>query len=334
MDYTRERNCTISNNATDNEVSLLGFQPISSHLNLYRQENTIFVTHELEQVCYNILMVMGSLNVVANLPILLFILYHGKKLLKRHTTKYFINIQLTHIIFGGKIIFTSTSTSRSNITVAVSKILLAEMILSMLIMNCDRYFAISKPFIYQKMTSKKSYLLIAVSWLLTWIEFILLIVLNLKRQLVLNLSFTILMTVSITVLTYSNIVIWFIAKKHINSIAQNSLNKPVREQIRRQQLKKSTLSCLVVVGSFVVLYTPYLIHNIIVMATEFKARISNAFTFSVMVISLMHGIVDPFLYVIFNGETKSELVSSLPFLKKKRTEHVEMKNLRCRDVVV
>jgi len=317
MDYLRKTNTTISNNDRYGR-SRFDFQPTSSNLDInHHQSKNVSTGKQLDQ-SYNILLVEGSLNIVANLPILVFLLYNHKKLLVRHTTKYFINIQVIHIVVGVEIILTFMFNFNTNIVMTMTKILLTEMIFSMLMLNCDRYFAISRPFIYQKVTSKKVYLLIAVSWIIMLVELVLFIALNLKIQVVLNLSLTILMTVSITVLTYSNIVIWFIARKHIHYIAQNSVNEPIREIIRRKQLKKSTLSCMVIVGSFVVLYTPSFIHNITVVTTDFKARFSNAFTTSILVISLLNGIVDPLLYVMFNNEIKSEIVNSLPFLKRRR----------------
>jgi len=295
----------------------LNVQPNSSNLTTkYNQKTDNPIGSQLE-LRFILFLVAGSVNIVANLPLLVFLLYNHKKLLKRHTTKYFINIQAIHIIGGMKIIFTTTFFNcPSNIAVALSKILMTEMILSMLMLNCDRYFAISKPFVYQKMTSKKACLLIAASWMIMLVEFVLFIVLNLRRQVVLNVILTILMIISITVLTYSNIVIWFIARKHIDSIAQNSVNEHTRERNRRKHLKKSTVSCLVVIGSFIVLYTPSLIHN--VMEAWFRSTLSDAFTTSFIVIALMNGIVDPLIYVMFNSEIKSEIVNSLPVLKKKK----------------
>jgi len=267
------------------------------------------------KILQKVMVLNSSFIILVNLPLLVFLLYHHKKLLERHTAKYFINIQLIHIMVAT---FDITRHTYSPGIVVMNNILMTELFLSMLMANGDRYFAISKPFVYQKMTSKKTYLLIAVSWTMVLIELFLLNVFHVTKQLVLELSLTILMAVSITVLTYSNIVIWFIARKHAISIAQNSVNGHRKEAIRRRQLKKSTVSCLLFVGSFVVLYTPFLIHNVIAVTTEFTADPTSPFTVCVVTITSFNGLVDPITYVISNGDIKAKLTSSLKYFKKKQ----------------
>ena len=64
--------------------------------------------------------------------------------------------------------------------------------------------------------------------------------------------------------------------------------------------------CLTVVSTFVLLWLPYLVHNVMVLAGQYKPLDGNTFTDVVEAIALLNAIIDPVLFLWLSKETKKE----------------------------
>ena len=128
---------------------------------------------------------------------------------------------------------------------------------------------------------------------------------------------TVLKSFSIAALIYSIITLWCVARKHIIHIAQNTVSIIVTGNLieikRRKRIHKSTKTCLLMVSSFIILWTMFLIQNIVKLTARNMLSLSqkNLMSAVVKILVNMNMLVDPIIFVVFNTQLRQVVVRSL-----------------------
>ncbi|XP_066932356.1 melanocortin receptor 5-like [Clytia hemisphaerica] len=257
--------------------------------------------------------IAAGLIIFLNLIAFILIVKKWKKVGRIHTTKYFLNIQLTHLAFAIVACLEGSRITRLEIILSNGFILV--LFVTMICSNIDRYLAICHPFRYQKTaTTKKTIGLIITIWI-----FAIIFVLNMyfqgyKRRanfLILTITTTSTLSIAMVVLTYSNIAIWLVAKRHVSCIARHSVdaNTQNKEKIRRKQLRKSTLTCMLMVTSFLVFWSPFLIYLLIALSNPKIKKLNWGETLSRITIMIIHlnPISDPIIFVLLNKSLRKTI---------------------------
>ena len=223
---------------------------------------------------------------------------------------FFMNLQIVHIILSiTGIIHIFYSSNR--VEVILNNGFLIEMFFSLMLTTVDRYVAISYPYTYEKLTTKEVLVAITCSWIIPIVFLVLAFTLKATQQ-----HLTIITTVAIAVaavtLTISNARIYIIAKRHAIAITGT----------KGKKVLKSTYVCFAIVFSFVFLWLPYLVHNVMVLANRHepcgKEGVST-FTRGVFQTALVNSLLDPILFVAFRRDMKKALKGTLRIKTKGKT---------------
>ena len=257
--------------------------------------------------------IAGGFIILLNLIAFILIVMKWKKVGHIHTTKYFISIQLTHLLFAITAFFEGERITRLEIILNNGFILV--LFITMICSNVDRYFAICHPFRYQKtVTTKKTVGLIVAIWIIAIIFILNMHFQRYKRHanfLILTASTTTMLSIAIVVLTHSNIAIWLVARRHVSTIARNSVdgNTQTKEKVRRKQLRKSTLTCILMVTSFLIFWFPFLIRLTIALSNPKLKMVRWGGSLSKISIMIIHlnPITDPIIFVLLNKSLRKAI---------------------------
>ena len=108
---------------------------------------------------------------------------------------------------------------------------------------------------------------------------------------------TTLISVAIVVLVATNFKLLFVARKHFQDI-KKTLVREKKSIIKRNS--KATFTCIVMVASFIVLWSPQLVHNILSLIGIYRAGNDKLPTQIVWLIAMIDSIVNPFIHMCFN----------------------------------
>ena len=249
-----------------------------------------------------------QISIILLLNITVVVLLFGTKLRANHSTKLFLNLQITHIMialsvltFGEK----SVNTSRR-----FNSAILMMMFLCLMITTIDRLFAIKYPFIYQLITTKHCMIVIASTWLLP----VLFLCISLSTDIIKeydNKLFAILIAMALTTLTASNIIVFRLARKHIFMMKRNTRVYTAEDKKNSLTVAKSAYVCFAIVMSFVLFWFPYLVHDVLTMATIYTPCDCKLFTLLVECCALCNSGLDPILFILFNKSVKREILNIL-----------------------
>jgi hypothetical protein len=238
----------------------------------------------------------------------------NRKLRGKISNKFFLNVQLVHMILsisGIVCIFLPRKPPKQE--VVLNNGFLMEMFFSLIITTCDRYIAIEYPYMYETLTTKTTVYIIMSSWVIPicFVGFALHFDITQHHCTVVS---TIVIAIATIILTLSNMNVYSIAKRSAKRFGKTLKNK------KNTKLLKSTYVCFILVSSFIILWFPYFIHNLLAMIDETKANNNNIFTRIVVQVALLNSILHPVLFVLFRRDIKKELRKS--FNIKKQPESI------------
>ena len=281
---------------------------------------------------------VGLLNLIVMVMLL-----SNRKLRAKPAIKCFLSLQLTHVCLSVLTIAHSIDSTYTLLFSLITNGLLLESFFSMLILSAEKVSAIHFPFQHQVARRRKIFeILLLVSWLFSSsIPVLFVVVFKVNRDGVLYMM-TVTMVLSFVVLTISNVLVLNTARKHVNAIRKtivtqypmkninnniiinnnnniinnnisnnnNNSNDSIKNNRKNNTIirhSKSILTSSVIIVTYLVLWLPYLVQNIIAIRENKTPSYNNAFTFAAVFVALLNGIVDPFIVIFFNRDVK-ELV--------------------------
>ena len=245
----------------------------------------------------------GSVTILIISMLFVFLVQHPK-LRNRNSTKLFMNLQLVQFCMACTTIV-AQHTRGDNITQCINNGFLLALFLGMLMVTVDRHAQIHRPMVYQNVRTKQILLVVIATWLLAAIfDAVILARSTFHSQLFLTYLSTVLLLTTHVVLVFTNISVVMVAKrhqKHIQSMYKTSSIDSVR---RHKQSLKATKTCITIVGSYLLLWLPFLIHNLLSIGGYYIADGRRLFSQLVEIVALSNAIVDQMLFVAFHKEVK------------------------------
>ena len=253
----------------------------------------------------------ATVTLLLNATLFAFIISRRKLKMKK-SNKFFLNLQTVNILQSASVIislfYVDTKTE-----MLINNALLITMFLCLVITTIDRYTVIKFPYKYEKLKKGVVLLIIACSWL-PGLSFILSgIISTIEKQELIIISIVMFCFAAI-ILTTSNIKVYLIAKEHGNRVKRNVHKK----------ILKCTYVCITIVLSFVMLWFPFFIHNILALLNLYAPRNNKVFTIVAVQIGLLHSMLGPLLYVLFQRDAKVELRKSLNRARNSATSEAMM----------
>lgn len=246
-------------------------------------------------------LVLAVLGLFFNILLALFILKR-KLLCKTSCCKFFLNLQTVHIILCMSSM--GFRKEMKDIHVAINNGLLMELFLSMFLTILDRLIAIKFPYLYQRLTTRRVLIIIGSSWI-PGIVFTATVIMTKPGQIPVTTMSTILIFVAMLILVSSNIMIWFIVKRHKKTVQRECT--PAHAKISAEKRKlKSTYVCMSIVTTFLLLWLPFLVHNVLLLT---QGDVDKAFQRGTETVVLVNTVIDPWLFIIFRRDVKDEIRS-------------------------
>lgn len=243
-------------------------------------------------------------TVLSNTAVFLLIISH-KKILKKHSSKFFLNLQVVHL--GLSISSIISSFIKWGMELFIKNALLMMMFFCLFMMSCERYLAIKAPYKYGKITSQHVNDMVLCSWIppVVFVGLAKLFEHPIERDLMMSIG---IISVAAVVLSILNLSIYITVRKHFSAIRKhkhrNSLaNLNVSKEKKRL---KSAYVCFAIVFSFFVLWCPYFMYNVLRVLKVYQYY-DLRFTESVQPFSLLNSLIDPILFVFFRQDAKKEL---------------------------
>ena len=239
-----------------------------------------------------------SLTFFLNATLLFFILCRPK-LRTKHSNRFYVNLQIVNILICGSVISGIVFVESRNEAI-INNALLMTKFLCLTVKSGDRYTAINFPYKYEKLTTEVTFAIIACTWIpgLAYGVSGIFVTINEKELQVIS---SVLFLMSAVVLTASNVKIFLIARVHGARLKKN----------KNKMVLKSTYVCISIVLSFVLLWIPFFVHNILALIGVYKPACDKIFTITSVQIGLLNSLLDPILYVGFHKDAKTELRKSL-----------------------
>ena len=267
-----------------------------------------------------ILRVQVSTIILINVTIALILLRRNLRVI--NSNKLFLNLQVTHIIISLSVVIFGIDPIK--VTLVLNKAILMAMFICLMMVTIDRLVILKYPFIYQNLKTTHYLTIIIISWVFPVLYFFVGLNINITQSQYLVVSIVLIATAAIT-LTISNIMVYSIVRRHLHMIRRNTVEVYDNTDKKKQTLKvvKSTYVCFAVVISFVLLWFPFLIHDILTLENIYTPNYGKTFTFVVEVFALCNSGLDPIIYAILNKKVKREvlLVIGKYGLLKRKEKH-------------
>jgi hypothetical protein len=246
--------------------------------------------------------VQATISLCFNVVLLVFI-SSQKTLRKEKSNQMFINLLHVHIIMA--IAGVVAKVYLPDESAVINNGFLMEMFLSLIITSSDRYINIKFPYTYAHLTTNNIILIIMTSWFISgmFVMFSLIFKITPFHS---TLVCTVLIITATVTLALTNINIYAIAKRHAAAILKHSSPAKPNGKMKSKVLK-STYVCLAVVMSFIILWLPLLIHNVMVLIKVYKPASGKLFTKIVLHVACFNSLVDPLLYLCFRKNVKQRL---------------------------
>ena len=259
--------------------------------------------HKFLNAIKNVHFAVMVTTIVLNI-ILLLLIVNQKKLRKKHSSKFFLNLQAVHI--GLSISSIISTFTESSMEMHLYNAFLMMMFLALLMMTCERYLAIKLPYKYGKLTSHVNDIIIC-SWIPPFVFVFLAKIFRHSEQQNVMMGIG-LIAVAAIFLTTSNASIYFTVRKHFNVINKEKLkNSPINLTISKESKRlKSVYVCFAIVFAFLLLWFPYFIYDLLTLTNTYT-DFHEYFIQSVQPIALLNSLLDPILFVCFRHDVKKEL---------------------------
>ena len=246
-------------------------------------------------------LVTSALSLLVVIPLLVFIL-SKRKLRMKKSFQLFVNLLLLHILFHITR-FTSNflPPTSEDVVVILNTCLLVSMFLGLMLLSMERVLLIMCPFTYRHFTTAHCIAVIVSSWLPMVVFLIVLLGIRATQE-TLTIITTSLIVIATVVLTFSNLLIYRAARSHYRF-----KRKMIRRPSEPKRMLKASYVCFAIVASFVLLWLPYLIHNIMALANVYQPSAHKLFTKFVEHFALLNAIVDAVLFIWISREMKREL---------------------------
>jgi len=297
-------NTTINNNGDRSDYNVYEFQVNATHttakMNDQQQRWDIYDTAYTTE---------ASLVIFVNVSLML-ILLTNQRVRRKPSIRCFVSLQLTHVFLGLVSIIDSTDKSdesgeREFFYMLISNGLLVEGFFSMLLQTLEKLVMIHFPFKHQNMVKKRWFeILIVITWFLSAIVPIFFSFFKNKAN---NNEITYVLTgtvsTSFVILIFSNILVVKTARRHCHAIQKTMVgNNP--DSVARRRCK-SMITCLAITLTYVLLWLPYLVHNILILRKSYILTDQlSGFTFSVVFVGMLNGIADPIILMLSNRDVK------------------------------
>lgn len=240
----------------------------------------------------------GVMTILINCILFFFILTR-QQLREKHSNKFFLNLQLVNILISFSVLVGILITD--NLTeMIINNGLLMTKFLCLVIKTIDRFAAIAYPYKYEKLTKDITLVIIGGTWFPAFIFITTGLLIGITRDglIIISVVFFLLATV---ILIFANFRIYLIARQHHTRLKKN----------QNKMVLKSTYICIGIVISFVLLWFPFLVHNIMVLLGHYTPKCNKIFTIVSVQLGLLHCLVEPFLYICFHKDAKVELKNSI-----------------------
>lgn len=254
-------------------------------------------------------LIQAMLCLCTSMSLFVFIIM-TKNLRFKNSHKFTMNLQIIHMLLCITCIVMRLT---PKVPIILITGFLMQMFFSLILITADRFFAIERPFLYQKLTTKKTIMVILTSWFLTSSFIFLSFVFKLALMdcIIASAALLILATIS---LSASNLKIYCIARRHAKVIKEQKscLNK--QDQRKEMRVLKSTYVTFTIIASFILLWFPAFVYYILV----FLKKDTLIFFKVAMQISCLEALVDPILYVCCHKDVKKEAKKKLFKISKKK----------------
>ena len=273
---------------------------------------------------------LAILVIILNSILILF-LVRSRSLRKKHSVKFFLNLQMVDILLATSYLLSfsflcdpsSCSSSvctkisiRMDIQSYIWLALLIEMFIFLVIYTMDRFVAIKYPYKYVTFTPKHVLALILAAW---GPAFVLVAVAMIfvpsdgnffAMSHYLSHVNTVLIACAALVLIVSNGIVYGIAKKQYQVIHRTTQQPPSTSSIHERRMLKSTYVCLCFVVSFVVSWLPVCVCNVVVMA-----GVVMTYPSVMEVLPHINSLCCPLFFVVFRRDVKKGMRK---FVRQKR----------------
>lgn len=272
---------------------------ISDHLDDVVTSNSSNATdtrHEDAKICFYVFSIQNLLALLINIATITLIL--RKKALRRNkSNKLFINLFSVHILES---LTGLVSIFYNQLPESVNNVLLLEMFICMIISTADRYMNITYPYKYARVRNREVFIALVTSWILSGLFIIPSFLIKFTKYFDIVVS-SILIVATVT-LAITNVKIYIIARRHATTIRKNSVTRP--DEMSKKRILKSTYVCFSIVISFIILWSPLFLYNMIGLARVLQP---DVITCVVLSAARFHPLVDPVLYICFNRDAKREI---------------------------
>ena len=270
--------------------------------------NTIEIMKELETIDI-VFLVQTGLCICISISLFLFIILH-EKLRKKSSHVFALNHQLAHTVMC---VMCVTNRLFSNFPRLTLSIALVMMFFSLVLLTVDRYLAVEYPYLYIRFNTytRISVIIAICAWVLVLLIGSILFAMDLTPLDGIKIVTVVLLLVSMT-LSVSNIKILMIAKEHARKDARVKFDVVPVSQMAHMRRYKATYVTFAIVFSFIILWFPVLVHQILF----FMDRPNVLYSKIAIQISCINPVSDTILYILFTRGLRMEVIRIVCKLRK------------------
>ena len=253
---------------------------------------------------FRITFIVESILAIAANATIMVMLIKSKRLRKKSSSKCFLSLQTSHVLLGVITLFRMFLPKYMEAWIIVNNCILLELFFNIFFLNLEKVLAISFPFRHYVLRNSRFFeVLIIISWIITTSLALSKLAPFCRTRHTMFHILTGIVILTFIYLPLSNIVMMKTAKRHVSAINKTMVGVHQKVVIKHT---KSIRTVFIVTMAFLVLWLPYLVHNIlrIQQQVEIKKKF-EFFRFISYFLALFNGIVDPLFIFLFNKDVKT-----------------------------